>query len=82
MEAKDGSEGFDFEGTYTRVVPHQRVEYRMPDGREVKVVFEHRPGGIVVRNSFDGENVYPPEFQREGWQAILDNFGRQVESAH
>ena len=43
MEAKDGSEGFDFEGTYTRIVPHQAIEYQMSDGREVKVEFIERP---------------------------------------
>jgi len=43
MEAKDGSEGFDFEGTYTRVVPRSAIEYRMSDGREVKVEFVERP---------------------------------------
>lgn len=32
MEAKDGSVGFDFEGTYTRIVPKQVIEYRMSDG--------------------------------------------------
>lgn len=26
MEAKDGSEGFDFEGTYTRIAPHETIE--------------------------------------------------------
>ena len=29
MEAKDGSEGFDFEGVYTRIVPKKQIEYRM-----------------------------------------------------
>ena len=46
MEAKDGREGFDFEGTYTRIVPHKTIEYRMTDGREVNVEFvEHAGGG-------------------------------------
>ena len=31
--------GFDFEGIYTSVVPQQRIEYRMADGREVSVEF-------------------------------------------
>jgi uncharacterized protein YndB with AHSA1/START domain len=79
MEAKDGSEGFDFEGTYTRVVPQKTIEYRMGDGREVKVEFSERPGGVLVKETFDPENENPPEFQRQGWQAILDNFGRHVE---
>lgn len=80
MEAKDGSVGFDFEGTYTRVVPGQRVEYRMSDGREVTVVLVEGPSGVLVREIFDAENEHPPELQRQGWQAILDNFGRYVEA--
>ena len=79
MEAKDGSEGFDLEGTYTRVVPQQVIEYRMSDGREVKVEFVERAGGVLVRETFDAESENPPELQRQGWQAILDNFGRHVE---
>ena len=80
MEAKDGSTGFDFEGTYTRVVPHKIIEYRMSDGREVNVEFIERGGGVVVKESFDPDSEYPFEAQRAGWQAILDNFGRYVEA--
>ncbi len=79
MEAKDGSAGFDFEGTYTRVVPRQIVEYRMSDGREVKVEFIEQAGGVLVKETFDAETENDPELQRQGWQAILDNFGRHVE---
>ena len=80
MEAKDGSEGFDFEGTYTRIVPHKTIEYRMSDGREVKVEFVERPAGVLVRETFDAETENPPELQRTGWQAILDNFARHVQA--
>lgn len=80
MEAKDGSMGFDFEGTYTRVVPRERIEYRMSDGREVEVTFAEQPGGVHVKVVFDGETENPPELQRQGWQAILDNYGRHVEA--
>ena len=78
MEARDGSMGFDFEGTYTRVVPRERVEYRMSDGREVSVEFLKRPDGILVRETFDAETENPAEMQRAGWQAILDSFARYV----
>jgi len=78
MEAKDGSEGFDFEGTYTRVVPRKLIEYRMTDGREVKVEFTERAGGVVVKETFDAETENPAELQRQGWQAILDNFAKHV----
>jgi uncharacterized protein YndB with AHSA1/START domain len=80
MEAKDGSEGFDFEGTYTRIVPKKTIQYRMSDGREVEVEFLERAGGVLVKETFDAETENPPELQRTGWQAILDNFGRHVEA--
>jgi uncharacterized protein YndB with AHSA1/START domain len=80
MEAKDGSAGFNFEGTYTRIVPKKAIEYRMSDGREVKVEFGERPGGILVQETFDAETENTPELQRQGWQAILDNFRRHVEA--
>src|ERR687891_519749 len=76
MEAKDGSAGFDFEGTYTRIVPEKVIEYRMSDGREVKVELVEQSGGVLVRTTFDAETENTPELQRQGWQAILDNFGR------
>lgn len=80
MEAKDGSAGFDFEGTYTRVEPRRAIEYRMGDGREVQVDFVERDSGVLVRETFDAEDENPAEMQRAGWQAILDNFGRYVEA--
>jgi uncharacterized protein YndB with AHSA1/START domain len=80
MEARDGSEGFDFEGIYTRVAPMWAIDYRMGDGREVGVEFVERPGGVLVRETFDAESTNPAELQRTGWQAILDNFGRHVEA--
>jgi uncharacterized protein YndB with AHSA1/START domain len=80
MEAKDGSAGFDFEGTFTRVVPHKIIEYRMDDGREVAVEFVERNGGVLVKETFDAEAENPPELQRTGWQAILDNFRKHVEA--
>jgi uncharacterized protein YndB with AHSA1/START domain len=80
MEAMDGSEGFDFEGTYTRIVPQKLVEYRMDDGREVRVEFVEHGGGVHLQETFDAENENPAELQRQGWQAILDAFVRHVEA--
>ena len=81
MEAKDGSAGFDFEGTYTRVVPREALEYRMSDGREVQVEFAETEGGVRVRETFDAESENSPEMQRAGWQAIMDSFRRHVEES-
>lgn len=80
MEAKDGSFGFDFGGTYTVVEPLRRLEYAMPDGRAVQVHFATDVEGIRVSESFDAEDMNTAERQRAGWQAILENFRRHVES--
>jgi uncharacterized protein YndB with AHSA1/START domain len=80
MEAKDGSMGFDFEGTYTRVVPKKVIEFRMADDREVQIEFVERKDGVLVKETFDTENENPVEMQRQGWQAILNSFGRHVEA--
>jgi len=79
MEAKDGSMGFDFEGTYTEVVPQERIAYALADGRTVVVDFVAEAGGVRVSEAFDAEGENPIELQRQGWQAILDRFARHVE---
>ncbi|RTZ40710.1 ATPase [Candidimonas sp. SYP-B2681] len=78
MEAKDGSFGFDFAGTYTNVVPNRLIEYSFGD-REAKIEFTEKPEGVGVRVSFDAESTHSIEQQQAGWQAILDNFARHVE---
>ncbi|MFT3720971.1 SRPBCC family protein [Pseudorhodoferax sp.] len=80
MEARDGSEGFDFEGIYTRVEPQRLIEYTMNDQRRVRVEFQASAGGTTVRETFDADDTYTPEQQREGWQAILDSFARYAEA--
>lgn len=80
MEAKDGSVGFDFEGIYSRVVPKKAIEFLISDGRKVKIEFVERPGEVLVKETFDAETENTPELQRQGWQAILDNFARHVEA--
>lgn len=79
MEAKDGSMGFDFAGTYTDVQPEQRIEYEF-GGRHAQIDFIPGAEGVTIRVSFDPEDTFPVEQQREGWQAILDNFARYIES--
>jgi uncharacterized protein YndB with AHSA1/START domain len=80
MEAKDGSVGFDFTGTYTRIVPNETIEYRMEDGREVKVEFIEQGDSVLVRETCDAETENPADIQRHGWQSILDSFARHVEA--
>lgn len=78
MEAKNGSFGFDFAGTYTNVIPHRLIEYSFGD-RTARVEFADKPDGVNVTVSFDAESTHSDEEQQAGWQAILDNFARYVE---
>lgn len=80
MEAKDGSFGFDFEAVYNEVVDQQKINYSLTDDRKVTVDFEDLGEQTRVTTSFDAENQNPVEMQRVGWQAILDNFKKYVES--
>lgn len=79
MEAKDGSMGFDFAGTYTKIVENQLIEYAFGD-RTAQVVFAETPAGVTVRVTFEAETEYPVEQQQQGWQAILNNFKKHVEA--
>lgn len=80
MEAKDGSMGFDFNGTYSQIIPEQLLEYTLEDGRKVRVEMSETDAGTTVTELFEAENENPRELQQMGWQAILDNFGRYAES--
>jgi uncharacterized protein YndB with AHSA1/START domain len=79
MEAKDASAGFDFAGTYTKIVPHHLIEYTFGD-RTAQVEFANTLQGVQVRVTFDSESTYSVEQQREGWQAILNNFAHHVKA--
>lgn len=80
MEAKDGSMGFDFEGTYTNVIDKELIEYSMDDGRTVSISFKEVDNGVKVTETFDAESTHSIEMQRQGWQSILDNFKKYVEA--
>lgn len=81
MEAKDGSFGFDFAGEYTRVEPEHCLAYTF-GGRVGLVAFAPGDAGVTVTVTFDSEPTHAEDQQRAGWQAILDNFARHVESRH
>jgi len=79
MEAKDGSVGFDFEGIYDEVKSNERIAYTLGDGRKVSVNFKSNGASTSITETFDAENANPAEMQRQGWQAILDNFKKYAE---
>ena len=77
MEAKDGSFGFDFAGTYTKIVPRKLIEYSFGD-RAGTVEFITAENSVTVRSTFDAESTHSVEQQRDGWQAILNRFASHV----
>jgi uncharacterized protein YndB with AHSA1/START domain len=79
IEAKDGSMGFDFAGTYTKIVEPELIEYSFGN-REAQVEFTPGQTDVKVRVTFDSESTFPIEQQRQGWQSILDNFARHVQA--
>ena len=80
MEAKQGQQGFDFEGTYDEVEDQEKIAYTLEDDREIIVTFERLGEHTLVTVAFDADKEHSRQQQQEGWQAILDNFKDYVES--
>lgn len=78
MEARDGSMGFDFEGTYEEVDEPSAITLRLDDGRRSRTTFVAEGDGTRVTTTFDPEESNPVEMQRAGWQAILDTYAAYV----
>jgi uncharacterized protein YndB with AHSA1/START domain len=79
MEAKDGSFGFDFDATYIEINRGKSFSHEF-GGRFATVLFKEVNGQTEVTISFEPEMENSIELQRDGWQAILDNFKKYVET--
>lgn len=79
MEAKDGSFGFDFEGTYDEVENLKKIAYTIADGRKVITHFADLGGKTQIATEFEAESQNSVEMQKGGWQSILDNFKKYTE---
>jgi len=81
MEARDGSMGFDFHGTYTKVEPMQHIAYTMGDGRQASIHFsQDEAGNSHITETFEAESENSLELQEMGWQAILNHFKDYAEA--
>jgi hypothetical protein len=58
----------------------ERFIFEMADGRNVSFKILDVHGLTRVEIVFDAESQNPLELQRQGWQAILDNFKNYTES--
>jgi uncharacterized protein YndB with AHSA1/START domain len=80
MEAKNGSFGFDLVGVYDEIVTNILIKYHLEDGRNVEIHFSENEGKTTILEKFDPESQNPHELQQQGWQMILNNFKKYVES--
>jgi uncharacterized protein YndB with AHSA1/START domain len=79
MEAKDGSEGFDFWGIYNNIITNELIEYTMGDGRNALIVFEPQGPQTTIIQTFEAETENSIELQQFGWQSIMNNFKQFAE---
>lgn len=79
MEARDGTVGFDFTGRYTYVDFNSSIIYQIDDNREVSIEFNQVGEETRITETFEAEDLHPVEMQRDGWQAILNNYKKHTE---
>ena len=80
MEAKDGSFGFDLVGVYDEIETNSLIKYHLEDGRNVEIHFSENEGTTTILEKFDPESQNTHELQQQGWQMILNNLKKYVES--
>ncbi len=80
MEAKDGSMGFDFKGICRNIVERMFNSYEIEDGRKVEISFVDELEKVKLIETFEPKKINSEELQREGWQAILNNFKKYLAS--
>lgn len=78
MAAKDGSMQFDFEGTFTEIVPFKKIAYTITDGRQVTITFREINDNVIITENFEPERVHSEALQKQGWQQILNHFKHYI----
>lgn len=80
MEAKDGSFGFDLSYKYDDIQDQEQLIYTLDDGRNVITSFNFNNSKTSVETQFEPESENSIEMQKNGWQAILNNFKKYTEN--
>jgi len=79
MEAKDGSFGFDFGGTYDTVSTNEIIEYTLDDNRKVSIRFSSNGHETTIIQTFEAETENTVELQQFGWQSIMNYYKKHTE---
>lgn len=81
MSAVDSSVSFEFTGTYTHIDKFKEINYELDDNRQVQIIFEKLSDTSTrVTEIFESETENSEKLQKEGWQAILNNFKNYTEN--
>jgi uncharacterized protein YndB with AHSA1/START domain len=80
MESKDGSMGFNFSGTYTEVELNKLLKIVLDDERLMNVNFTAEDEIVTIMEQFEPEYENDIDLQKNGWQAILNNFKKYIEN--
>jgi uncharacterized protein YndB with AHSA1/START domain len=81
MEAKEGSAGFDYGGTYDKIVNHKHIEHTGNDGRRAIIKFISDGDTVCISETFDPDKETPIELQKEFCQGVLCNFKKFIKNA-
>ena len=66
-------------GTFLQIEKEQLIVYQLEDNRKVNISFDVEEDAVKLVESFEPENIHSHDLQREGWQAILNNFKKYCE---
>jgi uncharacterized protein YndB with AHSA1/START domain len=80
MASKDGKEGFDFEGVYTKVEKFSLIEYQLSDNRIASVRFENLGSETKLTETFEPEATISEEMQEQFCQSVVLKFKEYVEN--
>ena len=80
MTKKDGSEAFDFTGTYTEVIPLKTLAYTTSDGRSSLIRFNENEQSTIIIEEFEPDPSVPGDLQQAFCLRVLEKFRDHVES--
>ncbi|MFD2581078.1 SRPBCC domain-containing protein [Pedobacter vanadiisoli] len=80
MARKDGTESFDFSGTYTEIIEHERIAYTLDDGRQSLITFTGN-NPVILTEIFEPVADLDFAMQQAFCQSGLNQLKAYAESA-
>ncbi|MCO5259454.1 MAG: SRPBCC domain-containing protein [Crocinitomicaceae bacterium] len=80
MASKVGDLKYEYKATYSSIRPFEKILMTLDDGRKANVLFSTSEQRTFMQMEFEPYPYQDSRAQILGWQAILDNFKKFVES--